>query len=39
MRSRNGFLVEIRERLLQAQDYMKSWYDKSHRDIEFEVGE
>lgn len=32
-------MAEIRERLLQAQDYIKTSYDKVHRDVEFEVGE
>ena len=33
------FLADIRERLLQAQDYMKEYHDKTHRRVEFEVGE
>lgn len=33
------FLSEIRERLLQAQNYMKEHYDKTHRDVEFQVGQ
>ncbi|CAN6198913.1 unnamed protein product [Urochloa humidicola] len=36
---RDEFLAEIRERLLQAQDYMKASHDKSHRELEFSVGE
>jgi hypothetical protein len=34
---RDEFLGEIRERLLQAQDFMKQSYDKGHRDVTFEV--
>jgi len=34
---RDVFLAEIRERLLQAQDYMKSSHDKLHRDLAFQV--
>ena len=39
LQQRDEFLAEIRERLLQAQDYMKVSYDKKHREVEFEVGE
>jgi hypothetical protein len=34
LQPRDEFLGEIRERLLQAQDFMKS-YDKGHNDLEF----
>lgn len=33
------FLVEVRERFLQAQDTMKQRYDGSHCDVEFLVGQ
>ena len=39
LQQRDEFLAEIRERLLQAQDYMKTTYDKAHREVEFAVGE
>jgi hypothetical protein len=36
---RDEFLGEIRERLLQAQDFMKQSYDKGHWDVTSEVGD
>jgi hypothetical protein len=33
------FLIEIRERLEQAQTYYKLYYDKKHRVVEFQEGE
>lgn len=36
---RDEFLVDIRERLLQAQDYMKSSHDKLHCDSAFQEGD
>jgi hypothetical protein len=33
------FLAEIRERLKLAQQCYKSYYDRGHRDMEFEVGQ
>ena len=36
---RDVFLADIRECLLQAQDYMKEHHDKTHRRVEFEVGD
>jgi hypothetical protein len=36
---RDIFLVEVRDRLLQAQGVMKLAHDKQHRQLEFEVGE
>jgi len=38
LRDRDEFLAEIRERLLQAQQLSKKYYDANHRDVEFEVG-
>lgn len=35
---RDEFFTEIRERLLQAQDYAKLYYDNKHRDMAFAVG-
>lgn len=39
LQERDEFLSEIRGRLLQAQDHMKSAYDKHHRELEFAVGD
>lgn len=33
------FLRDIRERLLQAVDYMTNKHNKSHRNLTFDVGE
>ena len=32
-------LAEVRQRLLQAQQLSKKYYDVSHRDLEFAVGD
>jgi hypothetical protein len=37
LQHRNEFLIEIREQLLQSQDYMKSSHDKLHCDLAFQV--
>jgi transposase InsO family protein len=39
LRDRDAFLEEVRERLLQAQQYAKKYYDVHHRDVSFEVGD
>lgn len=39
LQERDAFLAEIRECLLQAQDYMKEYHDKTHRRVEFEVSD
>lgn len=39
LRSRDEFLIEIRDRLLQAQQRMKDFYDKHHREVEFDIGQ
>lgn len=39
LRDRDEFLGEIRERLLHAQDVMKSLQDQRRRDITFAVGD
>lgn len=39
LRERDAFLVEIRECLLQGQQYAKRSYDEHHRDLEFAVGD
>ena len=39
LRDRDEVLAEIRERLLQAQQLSKKYYDASHRDREFAVGD
>jgi hypothetical protein len=36
---RDEFLLEVRDRLEQAQSYDKAAYDKKHRDVEFMVGQ
>jgi hypothetical protein len=38
LRSRDDMLAEVRQRLLQAQQLSKRYYDANHRDMEFEVG-
>jgi hypothetical protein len=35
---RDDFLVEIKERLEQAQQYYKLHYNCKHREVEFQVG-
>ena len=37
MRDRDAFLADVRERLLQAQEYAKKHYDARHRPLEFQV--
>lgn len=39
LQDRVTFLVEIRERLLQAQVTMKAYQDKKRRQVEFQVGD
>ena len=39
LRDRDAFLVEVRERLLQAQQYAKRYYDEHHQDVSFAVGD
>lgn len=36
---RDAFLVEVRTRLLQAQEYARRYYDANHRSLEFAVGD
>jgi len=38
LRSRDEMLAEVRQRLIQAQQLAKKYYDANHRDVEFEVG-
>jgi hypothetical protein len=38
LRSRDEMLEEVRQRLLQAQQLSKKYYDASHRDMELDVG-
>jgi hypothetical protein len=38
LRSRDEMLAEVRQRLLQAQQLSKKYYDASHRDVELDVG-
>jgi len=39
LRSRDEMLAEVRQRLLQAQQLSKKYYDAGHRDVEFQVGD
>ena len=39
LQDRDTFLAEVRERLQQAQDYAKRYYDANHRDLTFNVGD
>jgi hypothetical protein len=39
LRDRDSFLQDVRERLLQAQEYAKRHYDGRHRALEFAVGD
>ena len=39
LRSRDEVLAEVRQRLLQAQQLSKKYYDASHRDLEFAVAD
>jgi hypothetical protein len=39
MMDRDEFMQEIRDRLEQAQQYYKAYYDKRHREVTFEVGD
>lgn len=39
LQERDIFLAEVRDRLLQAQQYAKRIYDGHHRDLEFDVGD
>jgi hypothetical protein len=39
LRSRDEMLAEVRQRLLQAQQLSKKYYDAAHRDVEFSVGD
>ena len=39
LRTRDDVLAEVRQRLIQAQQLSKKYYDASHRDVEFEVGD
>jgi hypothetical protein len=39
LRERDELLAEVRERLLQAQQVSKRYYDTNHRYLEFVVGD
>lgn len=39
MLERDEFLLEVRDRLEQAQQFAKAQYDKKHRELEFQVGD
>jgi hypothetical protein len=36
--AQDKFLMEIREQLVQAQQHYKAFYDRNHREVDFEVG-
>ena len=38
LRSHDEVLAEVRQRLLQAQELSKKYYDAAHRDLELQVG-
>jgi len=38
LRDRDSFLADVRERLLQARQHAKHYYDAHHRELEFAVG-
>ena len=38
LRSRDDMLSEVRQRLIQAQQLAKKYYDANHREVEFNVG-
>ena len=37
LRSRDEMLAEVRQRLIQAQQLAKKYYDANHREVEFDV--
>ena len=39
LQDRDAFLADVRERLLQAQNYAKRYYDAHHRALAFDVGD
>jgi hypothetical protein len=39
LKERDEFLSEIKDRLRQAQDLMKTAHDTKHRSLEFQVGQ
>jgi hypothetical protein len=39
LRTRDEILEEVRQRLIQAQQLSKKYYDTGHRDVEFAVGD
>ncbi|WVZ75469.1 hypothetical protein U9M48_023517 [Paspalum notatum var. saurae] len=39
LQQRDDFLLDIKDRLLQARSLMKDHYDAAHRDVTFEAGE
>ena len=39
LRNRDDILAEVRQRLLQAQQLSKRYYDANHRELEFAVGD
>jgi hypothetical protein len=39
LHSRDEMLAEVRQRLLQAQQLAKKYYDAGHREVQFQVGD
>ncbi|KAJ4778469.1 polyprotein [Rhynchospora pubera] len=39
LKDRDDLLLDVRQRLLQAQQRMKTGYDRSHRDVSYSVGQ
>jgi hypothetical protein len=39
LKERDEFLGEIRDRLEQAQQHLKEYYDRKHQPVDFEVGQ
>ena len=39
LRSRDEILTEVCQRLLQAQQLSKKYYDANHQEVEFAVGD
>jgi hypothetical protein len=39
LQDRDEFLAEVRERLEQAQQHYKDFYDRKHRELEFQAGD
>jgi hypothetical protein len=38
LRGRDDILTEARQRLIQAQQLARKYYDANHRELEFDIG-